>query len=500
MMTADQEQDDRQEMDILQPLVQLRELLLSQIRTLISTLQEELKDSIHQETRLLHSAREDTRRQLGEQRLYNELFIWAHAEITEFDTLLYHIQGESSEKADAHTSPLMSAITQVLDELNNCALRTLESGEQHMDSYLKERDQLLHEYLSFNASYLGNYIIETFENLSSQLDNSHAIDLNGLLKHALDHLRILHQEIRSQSQKLFDYFSHRVTAYHQRERADAQQRLGNTRRQLHEALQQIDSDSRVRTQLIDATQRAQGKFEAISQNYANHVETQTAEAFQRYLRRLDHAHAHIIGLLQLSETAFIQTFNACRLLLNFKLKHLESSEQNEALSHSLRHDPLTKLYNRVALNDHFPSMLATTLRMDLQLYLLFIDLDGFKAINDSLGHHAGDLLLQQTAQRMQQLCREGDMLCRLAGDEFVILATSANDNLALLADRLVSAIAQPFILTGEDQARVSASIGITQVSPTDNLISAIERADQAMYCAKNNGKNRHCLWRAQEHV
>jgi diguanylate cyclase (GGDEF)-like protein len=101
---------------------------------------------------------------------------------------------------------------------------------------------------------------------------------------------------------------------------------------------------------------------------------------------------------------------------------------------------------------------------------------------------------------MQQLCREGDMLCRLAGDEFVILATSANDNIELLADRLVSGIAEPFVLTGEDRAQVSASIGITLVGPKDILVNAIERADQAMYRAKNSGKNRHCLWNPQQHV
>jgi diguanylate cyclase (GGDEF)-like protein len=136
-------------------------------------------------------------------------------------------------------------------------------------------------------------------------------------------------------------------------------------------------------------------------------------------------------------------------------------------------------------------------RSDQALALLFIDLDGFKAVNDEQGHHAGDLLLGEIGLRLSSLLRETDTVARLAGDEFVVILENLNledPRAQEIAQKILSQIAQPLAL-GQETVQVSASIGIALHRPEDeiDLEALLSRADKAMYDAKHAGKGRIVL-------
>jgi diguanylate cyclase (GGDEF)-like protein/PAS domain S-box-containing protein len=154
-------------------------------------------------------------------------------------------------------------------------------------------------------------------------------------------------------------------------------------------------------------------------------------------------------------------------------------------------DVLTGLSNRAAFDARRSEMVALAERTGQLLLLLMIDLDQFKEVNDLLGHQAGDLLLQQTAQRIRAVSRESDFVARLGGDEFALLqlyAPSPADG-GVLAEKLLAELARPFKL-GEREVKISASIGIA-VCPVDANApdSLLKKADLALYHAKNAGRN-----------
>jgi diguanylate cyclase (GGDEF)-like protein len=160
------------------------------------------------------------------------------------------------------------------------------------------------------------------------------------------------------------------------------------------------------------------------------------------------------------------------------------------------HDPLTGLPNRTLILDRAEQMLARARRDHTPCGALFIDLDGFKAINDGLGHRAGDELLQAVAVRLGGVIREADALGRLGGDEFVVLvegiALAAGPE--LVADRIFDALKQPFTL-GDAGSRVgvTASIGVA-IGDRSCAADLLRDADIAMYRAKLNGKNRCAVY------
>lgn len=154
-------------------------------------------------------------------------------------------------------------------------------------------------------------------------------------------------------------------------------------------------------------------------------------------------------------------------------------------------DSLTGLPNRALLHDRLKQALAAASRHKKKLSLLFLDLDHFKNINDSLGHDTGDLLLQAVGERLQKCVREGDTVSRLGGDEFVIvlLDIQASGNAAFVAQKIIDELAAPFSL-GEHMLYVTSSIGIS-LYPEDGRNSdlLIRNADSAMYSAKTEGRN-----------
>ncbi len=155
------------------------------------------------------------------------------------------------------------------------------------------------------------------------------------------------------------------------------------------------------------------------------------------------------------------------------------------------HDPLTGLANRVSLGDRLAQALALCARRKTRLALHVIDLDGFKEVNDTLGHAAGDELLRQVAQRFASVVRATDTLARLGGDEFAIVQVDLRgpDDAATLARRLLDSLADPFAIDGQD-VHAGASIGVA-LYPDDAVDgeALMRKADLAMYRAKEGGRN-----------
>ena len=157
------------------------------------------------------------------------------------------------------------------------------------------------------------------------------------------------------------------------------------------------------------------------------------------------------------------------------------------------HDALTGLPNRLMFSQLLNQAIQSAKRNKRQLAVFFIDLDRFKIINDTLGHEAGDQLLQEIAKRFRQALRAVDVVGRLGGDEFVILIEEFNDmtQVAKVAHKILSAAMKPMVIMGEE-CRVTASIGIS-VYPQDGQDeqSLMKNADIAMYFAKEEGKNNY---------
>jgi diguanylate cyclase (GGDEF)-like protein len=167
------------------------------------------------------------------------------------------------------------------------------------------------------------------------------------------------------------------------------------------------------------------------------------------------------------------------------------------MRHLAQHDFLTSLPNRVLLNDRVTQAVASARRNDTHPALLFLDLDKFKHINDSLGHAVGDQLLQAVSQRLVQCVRSSDTVSRHGGDEFVILLANERrpEDAALAAEKILVALSTPFPIEGQ-QLHTSTSIGIS-VFPLDGTDAAvlIKNADTAMYHAKERGRNNYQFFR-----
>lgn len=172
----------------------------------------------------------------------------------------------------------------------------------------------------------------------------------------------------------------------------------------------------------------------------------------------------------------------------------QHQDQLEKIAH---YDALTGLPNRSLLADRLQQAMAQTLRRNEQLAAVYLDLDGFKAVNDNHGHDTGDRLLTIIAERMKHALRDGDTLARLGGDEFVAVLLNLPDVEACrpLLERLLQAAAEP-VEEGDTVLRVSASLGVSfypQAEPID-ADQLLRQADQAMYQAKQCGKNRYHLF------
>jgi diguanylate cyclase (GGDEF)-like protein len=167
--------------------------------------------------------------------------------------------------------------------------------------------------------------------------------------------------------------------------------------------------------------------------------------------------------------------------------HLALHSLVRELGHSATHDALTGLPNRTLLSDRLAQAMAKRRRQRGEPALALIDLDGFKAVNDELGHQAGDQLLVLVAQRLSSAVREADTVARLSGDEFVVLfdELASDDEFASVAARLAGALDAPLSVAGST-LRVRASMGFVRAEPDELGYALLGRADAAMYDAKTN--------------
>jgi diguanylate cyclase (GGDEF)-like protein len=171
----------------------------------------------------------------------------------------------------------------------------------------------------------------------------------------------------------------------------------------------------------------------------------------------------------------------------------------ERLLHDARHDGLTGLPNRSVAEDRLEQALSRANRRQKLFAVLCIDLDGFKVINDSLGHHAGDELLRAVSTRLRSRVRHSDTVARIGGDEFLAIIEDCSGDIAAqsVAESLIAALQDPVVIEGETLA-ISGSIGIAMY-PADGRNAALlkRNADQAMYRAKSQGGSRICFWSAE---
>ncbi|WP_298160255.1 GGDEF domain-containing protein, partial [Ferrovum sp.] len=171
-------------------------------------------------------------------------------------------------------------------------------------------------------------------------------------------------------------------------------------------------------------------------------------------------------------------------------------------SHQSLHDFLTDLPNRSLLSERAAQVMEMANRHHKQFAILFLDLDHFKHINDSLGHQIGDLLLVAVGKRLVSCVRQTDTVCRQGGDEFVILLSEIRrlEDASNISEKLLLAFGIPFVIDNQE-LHITLSIGIS-IYPDDagEVEAVIQNADTAMYQAKTNGRNNYQFFRAEMNV
>ena len=171
----------------------------------------------------------------------------------------------------------------------------------------------------------------------------------------------------------------------------------------------------------------------------------------------------------------------------------QQREAQRRMAYLAHHDPLTGLPNRLAFKSHMAHSMALADRQRGALAVLFLDLDGFKLVNDTYGHDMGDLLLQQVSERLLECVRASDIVGRMGGDEFVLLVTDDPDEAAVahIAEKVIERISEPYAISGH-LLSISTSIGVARYPQDATTIDQLlVLADSAMYIAKRGGGRRH---------
>lgn len=246
--------------------------------------------------------------------------------------------------------------------------------------------------------------------------------------------------------------------------------------------------------------------EAMGQNVKMLMPEPDRSAHDGYLHRYVNSNeSHVLGTrgrevraVRKNGQAFPMELSASEMLLGGQRYFIgivrditERKEAEERIAHMAHFDFLTNLPNRASFLNILDHSLTLAKRNAHKIAVLFIDLDGFKQINDTLGHEAGDLLLKGVSERFLHVVRESDTVARLGGDEFILLLENieSTENAAFVAEKIIASLSDSFDLNGQ-VGKVGASIGIA-LFPDDSQESKelVSHADEAMYRAKHGGKN-----------
>jgi diguanylate cyclase (GGDEF)-like protein len=221
------------------------------------------------------------------------------------------------------------------------------------------------------------------------------------------------------------------------------------------------------------------------------------------IRRSDELNAYLskdlenrAAELERTNTELIREVEERRRAEDALARALEAErELEEQLRHQAFHDPLTGLANRARFMDRLDHALQRAARHGHGLAVLFMDIDDFKSVNDSLGHPAGDRLLVHAGERIRRHLRPGDTAARFGGDEFAVLLEEGVEieNAVLVAERIIEALREPVML-GEKEVFVRSSMGITAAEAGEQPEEILRRADVAMYVAKAQGKGRFVIY------
>jgi diguanylate cyclase (GGDEF)-like protein len=219
-----------------------------------------------------------------------------------------------------------------------------------------------------------------------------------------------------------------------------------------------------------------------------------------------HEHGHAVGSITVATHRPGREYSDTDCEMLVALADQASIALNDAkavdeMRHLAYHDPLTGLPNRLLFFEHLVRAVANANRTGANTTVLYLDLDRFKVVNDSLGHNVGDHLLQAVAMRLRAALRAADLAARLGGDEFAVLAESTNaDGAAVLAERICDALHDPFSIDGHELT-VSASVGVVvdEAGHTD-ADGLLRNADLAMYRAKVDGFGRHAVYEPDMHA
>ena len=173
----------------------------------------------------------------------------------------------------------------------------------------------------------------------------------------------------------------------------------------------------------------------------------------------------------------------------------DQRKEKQALETLAHRDALTDLYNRTFFDRRLPEDIARARHEEMGLALFYIDLDGFKSVNDQHGHETGDAVLREAALRLRKGLRQSDVVCRIGGDEFAVIlpGVAICEAASKLAEQLVEQLSQPYNVLGRVH-KLGASIGIAFLNKeTGNSQDLVRKADAAMYHAKQAGKGRYCF-------
>jgi diguanylate cyclase len=216
--------------------------------------------------------------------------------------------------------------------------------------------------------------------------------------------------------------------------------------------------------------------------------------FRPLFRAAAHADRMSLGELPPEPIPVVRNDEVGHLIAAFNRLLFKLNSNQAELARMAHHDTLTGLPNRALLSDRLHQLLAQAQRKKTRVGLLFMDLDGFKDINDTLGHKGGDEVLRDVARRLSKIVREADTLARVGGDEFVLLLSDLGDNAGevagIVAEKCIDALSNPFSISGTT-CHVGVSIGIALGDGNSVADALLLNADHAMYAAKKAGRGKY---------